>query len=92
MEQAQLNGLVQEAQFFNLPAVITSPKFDGCCDRNFPDFRITVETYNKRHTVAINTQDVIPSARLVPLLHWLEDKADRLESAQGRNTNERCPD
>jgi hypothetical protein len=38
MEQAQLNGLIQEAQFFNLPAVITSPKFDGCCDRNFPDF------------------------------------------------------
>jgi hypothetical protein len=91
VEQAHLNELVQEAQFFKLPEVISSPKFDGCCDRNFPSFRVTVETYNKRHTVVINTQNIIPPNHLVPLLHWLEDRAAPPGGALGRSTNERCP-
>lgn len=91
VEQAHLNELVQEAQFFKLPGVISSPKFDGCCDRNFPSFRVTVATYNKRHTVVINTQNIIPPNRLVPLLDWLEDRAAPPGGALGRSTNERCP-
>ncbi len=91
VEQVHFNGLVHEAQFFKLPEVISSPTFDGCCDRNFPNFRVTVETYNKRHTVIINTQNIIPPSRLAPLLHWLEDRADPPEGALGRSTTERCP-
>jgi len=53
-EALHLDGLLQTAQFFSLPGVISSPKFDGCCDRGFPDFRITVEAANKWHTVTIN--------------------------------------
>jgi hypothetical protein len=91
VKQVHLNGLVREAQFFKLPEVISSPTFDGCCDRNFPNFRVTVETYNNRHTVVINTQNTIPPNRLAPLLHWLEDRATPPGGALGRSTNERCP-
>jgi hypothetical protein len=90
-ERTYLNKLVQETQFFTLPKVNSSPKYDGCCDRDFPDFRITVETNKQLHTVAINTQNVIAPAQLVPLLRWLKDRAAPPGGALGRSTNERCP-
>jgi len=90
-EASHLDGLLQTAQFFSLPRVISSPKFDGCCDRDFPDFRITVEVANKKHTVAINTQNVVSPQSLMPLLHWLEARAEPPKGAQERSTDERCP-
>ena len=90
-EALHLDGLLQTAQFFSLPEVISSPKFDGCCDRGFPDFRITVEVSNKRHTVTINTQDIVIPQELMPLLRWLEARAEPPGGVQGRSTDEKCP-
>jgi hypothetical protein len=90
-EALHLDGLLQTAQFFSLPGVISSPKFDGCCDRGFPDFRITVEAANKWHTVTINTENVVSPQELMPLLRWLEARAEPPSGAQGRSTDERCP-
>jgi hypothetical protein len=90
-EALHLDGLLQTAQFFSLPGMISSPKFDGCCDRDFPDFRITVEVANKRHTVTINTENVGSPQELMPLLRWLEARAEPQRGAQGRSTDERCP-
>jgi emfourin len=89
-EALHLDGLLQTAQFFSLPGVVSSPKFDGCCDRGFPDFRITVEIAKKRHTVTINSQNVISPQELMPLLRWLETRAETPRGAQGRSTHERC--
>lgn len=90
-EALHLDGLLQTAQFFSLPGMISSPKFDGCCDRDFPDFRITVEVANKRHTVTINTENVVSPHEFIPLLRWLEARAEPPRGAQGRSTDERCP-
>jgi hypothetical protein len=90
-EALHLDGLLQTAQFLSLPAMISSPKFDGCCDRGFPDFRITVEVANNRHTVSINRQNVVSPQELMPLLRWLEARAEPPKSEQGGSTDERCP-
>lgn len=91
-EAENLEGLLQKSEFFSLPAAISSPKFDGCCDRGFPDFRITVDANSKRHTVTINTQNVARPQELMPLLRWLEARAEHPGGAQGRSTNEKCPE
>jgi len=91
-EALHLDGLLQIAQFFSLPGVISSPKFDGCCDRGFPDFRINVAATSKRHIVTINTENVISPQKLKPLLRWLEVRAEPPGGAQGSSTNEKCPD
>jgi hypothetical protein len=90
-EALHLDGLLQTAHFFSLPGMISSPKFEGCCDRGFPDFRITVKVANKRHTVTINTQNVVSPQELMPLLNWLEARAEPPRGEQGRSTDERCP-
>jgi hypothetical protein len=90
-EALHLDGLLRTAQFFNLPGMISSPKFDGCYDCDFPDFRITVEVANKRHTVTIDTQNVVSPQELMPLLRWLEARAEPPKGVQGRSTDERCP-
>jgi hypothetical protein len=90
-EALHLDGLLQTAQFFNLPEMISSPKFDRCCDRGFPDFRITVKVANKRHIGTINTENVVSPQELMPLLHWLEARAEPPRGGQGKSTDERCP-
>ena len=90
-EALHLDGLLQTAQFFSLPGMISSPKFDGCCDRGFPDFRITVEVTNRRHTVTINMAKVVSPQELMPLLQWLAVRAEPPKGEQGRSTDERCP-
>jgi hypothetical protein len=91
-ETMHLDELLKRAKFFNLPEVISSPKFDGCCDRGFPDFRITARSpIGKLHFVAINTQDVVSPKGLVPLLQWLEGRAKPSGGVRGRSTNEKCP-
>jgi hypothetical protein len=91
-EALDLDALLQTAQFFSLPGVISSPKVDGCCDRGLPDFRITVVVAKKKHTVAINTQNVASPQNLVPLLRWLETRAESRGGAQGDSSNEKCSD
>ena len=87
-DAGDLQGLLKAARFFDLPGKITSPKFDGCCDRGFPDFVIRVETLERQHTVQINTQDAVPPKRLNPLLQWLENRA--LPPGRDTSTNEKC--
>ncbi|MDH5670078.1 MAG: hypothetical protein OEY86_18925 [Nitrospira sp.] len=90
-EAAHLDELLQTAQFFNLPEIISSPKFDGCCDRYFPDYRIAIKVTNKWHVVTINTEDVVSPQELMPLLQWLETRAEPPKGWEGKSTDERCP-
>jgi len=84
----ELSDLIRKADFFNLPEVIVTPKYDGCCDRGFPDFRIIIQTNGKWHAVKINAQDVVPPERLKPLLKWLENRAE--PTGRDMSTNEKC--
>lgn len=91
-EALNLDALLQTAQFFSLPRVISSPKIDGCCDRGLPDFKISVVVAKKKHTVAINTQNVASPQNLVPLLLWLEARAESGGSVQDESSHEKCSD
>ena len=88
-EAHTISDLLEASGFFYLPEEITSPPFNGCCDRGFPWFRIAVERGKLRHTVTINTQGVLPSEKVQPLLKWLEARA--VPRGRDESTNEECP-
>ena len=70
-EANQLRQLVEAADFFHLPATITSPSPQ-------PDrfqYRLTVEENGQQHTVRVS-EAAAPDA-LRPLIEWLMDAARR---------------
>jgi hypothetical protein len=68
-EEHELSELINAANFFNLPPLITTKKPGA--DRF--QYKLTVETEGRRHTVEINEGAVTPVLR--PLLEWLTVKA-----------------
>ncbi len=68
-EANQLHQLVEAADFFNLPATITSPapQYDRF------QYKLTVEENGKEHTVMVN-EPAVPET-LKPLIQWLIDAA-----------------
>ena len=68
-EGQELGELVNRSNFFNLPPLVTSKKLGA--DRF--NYKLTVETEGKRHSVVINEGAVTPELRT--LLQWLTAKA-----------------
>ncbi|MGH7800763.1 MAG: protealysin inhibitor emfourin [Thermodesulfobacteriota bacterium] len=68
-EGQELGELVNSSNFFNLPPLITSKKRGA--DRF--NYKLTVESEDKRHTIVIDEGAVTPELRT--LLQWLTAKA-----------------
>ena len=68
-EGQELGELVNSSNFFNLPPLVTSKKRGA--DRF--NYKLTVETEGKRHSVVISEGAVTPELRT--LLQWLTAKA-----------------
>ena len=68
-EGQELGELINTANFFNLPTLIASKKRGA--DRF--NYKLTVETEGKRHSVVIDEGAVTPELRT--LLQWLTAKA-----------------
>ena len=68
-EGQELGELINSVNFFNLPPLITSKKRGA--DRF--NYKLTVETEDKRHSVVIDEGAVTPELRT--LLQWLTAKA-----------------
>ena len=87
-EALHLDGLLRTAQFFNLPGMTSSPKFDGCYDCDFPDFRITVEVASKRaHRHHRHTKCRQPS-RTYAIAPLARSPSRAPKGVQGRSTDE----
>jgi hypothetical protein len=81
-EAAELEGVVQAARFFDLPAVV------GAMRRGAADYRqysITVEDGGRRHSVRLT--DPVEDPHLQRLLSYLRDK-----QKASRGAPERPPD
>lgn len=70
-EQQQLGRLIEEADFFNLPAELSDSS--GAVDQFV--YRVTVESADRSHTV--QTSEAAAPATLQPLLDWLTRAARR---------------
>jgi hypothetical protein len=68
-DAAALRDLIHTASFFDLPA--KSQKSPSGADRF--QYKVTVESADRRHTIEIDESAVPPSLR--PLLTWLTEKA-----------------
>ncbi len=78
-EMQQLQSLIEESGFFDLPAVIASavPRPDAF------HYRLTIQDEQQQHTVVVSEPNV--PARLQPLLQFLA-RASRGQGPQGRGT------
>lgn len=84
-KQYELNHLLQPAQLFQLPRVISTPRsLSSYPDDGSPYFIMKIVSQGKSTMVSINTAIVEPSKELTPFLQWLE-KQTLVEGDPGRD-------
>jgi hypothetical protein len=80
-EASELQHLVDDANFFNLPSDPAAPRIGA----DYLEYKITIETNeNKKHS--IKTTDLTMSANVAPLIRYLRRKAVKEGMGDGKPT------